>query len=118
MSISGFFSSMVEDVEHFFDDDVLPVAQAFIKSLVSSLVSNGGNLLITTAQAAVSEAVQTGGDAGTVLNNAVSSAKNTLATSGVSVVEEAVVGAVAAALAQVKSEQASAASASANALGS
>jgi hypothetical protein len=104
MSLSTFFSTMATDVEHIFSDDVLPIAQAFIQALVSSISNNGGNLLIQAATEAATSALATGGDASAILNNAVTSARATLTAGGVTVVEEALTGAVSAALAKLNTE--------------
>lgn len=98
--MSGFFSSFLSDVEHFFTDDVLPVAEAGFKALASAIINNGGEVLVTTAQTAVAQTIQAGGS----LTDAINTAKTNLAAQGGVVVEEAVVGAVAAAFAQAKAE--------------
>jgi hypothetical protein len=104
MSVSTFFSSMVSDVEHIFTDDVLPVAQAFIQALVSSISANGGNLLIQAATEAATTALAAGGSASDILTTAITSARSTLEAGGVAVVEEALTGAVSAALAKLNTE--------------
>jgi len=88
-------------VQHFESD-----ALSFVSSLASNIVANGGKVLTDAAIAAVTAAETNGGTGQEKFAAAVASVTATLTAEGLPVVTNAVHGAIEAAVAQIKAENA------------
>lgn len=97
------FKNIWSDIEGFFSDAEKDTV-TFIESLVDSIAANGGAVLISAATGAVAAAEATGGTAATKLAAAVASVTSTLTTQGIPVVQNAINGAIEAAVAQMKTQ--------------
>jgi hypothetical protein len=79
--------------------DALSDAETFVKSLAQSIETNGGAVLVSAAEAAVAAAETAGGSPAVKFAAAFTSVVSTLKTQGLPVLENAINGAIEAALA-------------------
>ncbi len=99
----SFFSDLEAAVLKFFQ------GIGFFSALFQSIAANGGQVLLDAAMSAVIAAEQAGGTGAQKMASAIAAVEAKLAAEGLPVVENAIRGAIEAAVAQLKAQQAQAA---------